>query len=138
MTEKVVSPKIYIWTCVALLVLLAVTRSIAYVNLGPCNLIVALAVSITKAIIIALFFMQIKGSSRLLHFGCGRWRDVAADPDLPHAQRLFYPRLGSVESLSVLAVVLSSFAELSSAPPLGLERNDARVARWWVLPRCSR
>ena len=33
----------------------------------PCNLIVALAVSITKAIIIALFFMQIKGSSRLLH-----------------------------------------------------------------------
>ncbi|PYL79755.1 MAG: hypothetical protein DMF21_11725 [Verrucomicrobia bacterium] len=67
MTEKVVSPKIYIWTCVALLVLLAVTWSIAYVNLGPCNLIVALAVSITKAIIIALFFMQIKGSSRLLH-----------------------------------------------------------------------
>ena len=33
----------------------------------PCNLIVALAVSTTKAIIIALFFMQIKGSSRLLH-----------------------------------------------------------------------
>jgi len=37
MTEKVVSPKIYIWTCVALLVLLAVTWSIAYVNLGPFN-----------------------------------------------------------------------------------------------------
>ena len=46
---------------------LAVTWSIAYVNLGPFNLIVALAVWITKAIIIALFFMQIKGSSRLLH-----------------------------------------------------------------------
>src|SRR5436305_10801746 len=79
-----------------------------------------------------------QGKQPAFAFGCGRWRDVAADPDLPHAQRLFYPRLGSVESLSVLAVVLSSFAELSSALPLGLERNDARVARWWALPRCCR
>jgi cytochrome c oxidase subunit IV len=60
MSEQVVNPKIYIWTCIALLVLLAVTWSIAYVNLGPFNLIVALAVSITKAIVIALFFMHIK------------------------------------------------------------------------------
>jgi cytochrome c oxidase subunit IV len=67
MSEQVVNPKIYIWTCIALLVLLAVTWSIADVNLGPFNLIVALAVSITKAIVIALFFMHIKGSSRLLH-----------------------------------------------------------------------
>jgi cytochrome c oxidase subunit 4 len=37
------------------------------VNLGPFNLIVALVVSITKAIVIAPFFMHIKGSSRLLH-----------------------------------------------------------------------
>jgi cytochrome c oxidase subunit IV len=66
MSEQVVNPKIYIWTCIALLVLLAVTWSIAYVNLGPFNLIVALAVSITKAIVIALFFMHIRGSSRLL------------------------------------------------------------------------
>jgi cytochrome c oxidase subunit IV len=44
-----------------------VTWSIAYVNLGPFNLIMALAVSITKAIVIALFFMHIKGSSRVLH-----------------------------------------------------------------------
>jgi cytochrome c oxidase subunit IV len=67
MSEEVVNPKVYIWTCIALLILLAVTWSIAYVNLGPFNLIVALGVSITKAIVIALFFMHIKGSSRLLH-----------------------------------------------------------------------
>src|SRR5438876_12360959 len=79
-----------------------------------------------------------QGKQPAFAFGCGRWRDVAADPDLPHAQRLFYPRLGSVESLSVLAFVLSSFAELSSARPLGLERNDARVARSWVPRPCSR
>jgi cytochrome c oxidase subunit IV len=67
MGEQVVNPQIYIWTCIALLVLLAVTCSIAYVNLGPFNLIAALAVSITKAMVMALFFMHIKGSSRLLH-----------------------------------------------------------------------
>jgi cytochrome c oxidase subunit IV len=65
--EEVVPPKVYVRTCIALLVLLAVTWSIAYMNLGPFNLIVALAVSIAKAIVIALFFMHIKGSSRILH-----------------------------------------------------------------------
>jgi cytochrome c oxidase subunit IV len=65
--EKVVEPKVYVWTCIALLALLASTWMIAYVDLGPFNLIVALAVAITKAMVIALFFMHIKGSSRLLH-----------------------------------------------------------------------
>jgi cytochrome c oxidase subunit 4 len=65
--EEIVQPKIYIRTCVALLVLLAVTWSVAYVDLGPFNLIVVLAVAMTKAILIALFFMHVKGSSRLLH-----------------------------------------------------------------------
>ena len=65
--EKVVQPKIYVRTCVVLLALLALTWAIAYVDLGPFNLIVALAAAITKAIVIALFFMHIKGSSRLLH-----------------------------------------------------------------------
>ena len=66
--EKVVPPKVYVRTCIVLLALLALTWTIAYVDLGPFNLIVALAVAIAKAIVIALFFMNIKGSSRLLHF----------------------------------------------------------------------
>jgi len=65
--EKAVDPKIYVRTCAALLALLAVTWLIAYVDLGPFNLIVALGVAIAKAIVIALFFMHIKGSSRLLY-----------------------------------------------------------------------
>jgi cytochrome c oxidase subunit IV len=65
--EQVVQPKIYMRTCIALLALLALTWMIAYVDLGPFNLIVALAVAIAKAIVIALFFMHIKGSSHLLH-----------------------------------------------------------------------
>jgi cytochrome c oxidase subunit IV len=65
--EEVVQPKVYVRTCIALLALLALTWAIAYVDLGPFNLIVALAIAITKAVIIALFFMHIKGSSRVLH-----------------------------------------------------------------------
>jgi len=65
--EKVVDPKIYFRTAIVLLVLLAATWMIAYIDLGPFNLIAALAIAITKAIVIALFFMNIKGSSRLLH-----------------------------------------------------------------------
>jgi cytochrome c oxidase subunit 4 len=64
--EKVVQPKVYVRTCIALLALLALTWVIAYVDLGPFNLIAALAVAIIKAIVIALFFMHIRGSSRLL------------------------------------------------------------------------
>ena len=65
--KTVVDPKIYFRTCAALIALLAVTWAIAYIDLGLFNLIAALAVAITKAIVIALFFMHIKGSSRLLH-----------------------------------------------------------------------
>jgi cytochrome c oxidase subunit IV len=65
--EEIVQPKVYVRTCVALLALLTLTWGIAYVDLGPFNLIVALAIAIAKAIVIALFFMHIKGSSRLLH-----------------------------------------------------------------------
>src|SRR5205809_8110370 len=64
--EEVTEPKVYFRTCIVLLSLLPLTWAIAYVDLGPFNLIVALAVAIAKAIVIALFFMYIKSSSRLL------------------------------------------------------------------------
>jgi cytochrome c oxidase subunit IV len=59
--------KIYWRTCAALMLLLAVTWAIGYINLGMFNVIIALAIAIVKALLVALFFMHIKGSSRLLH-----------------------------------------------------------------------
>ncbi len=47
--------------------LLTLTWSVGYIDLGSFNLVVALAISICKASLVALFFMHIKGSSRLLH-----------------------------------------------------------------------
>jgi cytochrome c oxidase subunit 4 len=58
------------------MVLLATTWSIGYINLGSFNLVVALAIALAKMILIALFFMHIKGSSRLLHLAAitgGLW-----------------------------------------------------------------
>ncbi|HEY4272984.1 MAG TPA: cytochrome C oxidase subunit IV family protein [Candidatus Udaeobacter sp.] len=60
-------PKLYWKTCGALMLLLASTWGIGYIDLGLFNLIVALAIAITKALLVALIFMHIKGSSRLLH-----------------------------------------------------------------------
>jgi cytochrome c oxidase subunit 4 len=67
MESTTYQPKVYWKTCAALMLLLALTWSVGYINLGLFNLIVALTISITKALIVALFFMHIKGSSRLLH-----------------------------------------------------------------------
>lgn len=61
------SPAVYWKTFAALIVLLAVTWSIAYVDLGSFNLIVALSIAIAKALLVVMFFMHIKGSNRLLH-----------------------------------------------------------------------
>src|SRR5207248_3027754 len=65
--KEIVDPKVYLKTCAALLGLLALTWLSAWVNLGAFNLIIALTIAIAKAILIALFFMHLKSSSRLLH-----------------------------------------------------------------------
>jgi len=59
-------PKIYWRTCAALMLLLALTWTIGYIDLGMFNVTIALAIAIIKALLVALFFMHIKGSSRLL------------------------------------------------------------------------
>ena len=61
------SASVYWKTFGGLLLLLALTWSVGYVDLGPLNLIVALAVAMAKAILVVLLFMHIRGSNRLLH-----------------------------------------------------------------------
>ena len=61
----VVSPKVYFAVAAALMVLLVLTYAVAQVDLGPFNIVVALAIAFTKAILVVLFFMEIKWSSRL-------------------------------------------------------------------------
>ncbi len=61
------SPKLYWTNCLGLMGLLALTWGLGYVNFGYFNLVIALTISFAKTILIVLFFMHIKGSSRLLH-----------------------------------------------------------------------
>ncbi len=49
----------------ALMVLTALTVGAAFTNLGVLNFPVALAIAITKATLVVLFFMHVKYSSRL-------------------------------------------------------------------------
>ncbi len=65
--ENVSLPRTYWTNCAWLMGLLALTCGIGYINLGVFNLVVAFAIAVVKMILIALFFMHIKGSSRLLH-----------------------------------------------------------------------
>ena len=50
----------------ALLVLTGVTIAVAYVDLGPFNIYVALAIAIFKASLVVLYFMHVKYSSKLV------------------------------------------------------------------------
>ena len=51
---------------VVLLLLTAVTVLVSYVDLGLWNAVVALLIASVKASLVALFFMHLKGESRLV------------------------------------------------------------------------
>ena len=65
MAEHIVPRKIYFAVFAALLVLTLVTVGVAKMDLGRWNVIVALAVAVTKAMLVTLYFMHIKYSKRL-------------------------------------------------------------------------
>ena len=71
MSEYIVPPRTYFATWAALLLLLVATIVLAYLPLGPVNIVVATAIAFTKAILIVLFFMQVKYKKRItLVFVC--------------------------------------------------------------------
>jgi cytochrome c oxidase subunit 4 len=65
MREHIVSPKIYYAIFVALTVLTVVTWSVAQIDLGQMNAVVALTIAVIKATLVVLYFMHVRYSSRL-------------------------------------------------------------------------
>jgi cytochrome c oxidase subunit 4 len=57
--------RLYYGIFAALMVLTAVTVGVAFVDLGALNDVVALAIAVTKAVLVILFFMHVRYSSRL-------------------------------------------------------------------------
>lgn len=69
-----VAPKSsYIVVFLALMVGTAITVGVTYVDLGAFNLTVALAIAVTKAMLVILYFMHLKYSPKLIKvtFGAG-------------------------------------------------------------------
>ena len=71
MSLHVISPKTYVWIFLALMVGTALTVAAAFVDLGAMtgfsalNDVVMLAIAVTKAVLVILFFMHVRYSGRL-------------------------------------------------------------------------
>jgi len=57
--------KIYITIATLLLILTVVTVAISFINLGPYNVTVALAIASVKALLVAFFFMHLFYDNKL-------------------------------------------------------------------------
>ena len=67
----IVSPVVYIIIFFALLVGTALTIGASYIEMGPWNPIVAIAIAVTKATLVVLFFMHVKYSPKLTKLTVG-------------------------------------------------------------------
>jgi len=65
MAKTADSPLVYLIVYVALLILLASTVAVAYFDLGPFNIILALLIAGLKATLIITYFMHVHNSSAL-------------------------------------------------------------------------
>ncbi len=66
MQQHVVPQKVYLLVFATLICLTLITVDVAFYNLGILNLYVALAIAVTKATIIVLYFMHVKFGPRLI------------------------------------------------------------------------
>jgi cytochrome c oxidase subunit 4 len=64
-------PAFYFKVTAALMLLLAATVTIAFLNLGPFNTVAAMLVSVAKASLILAFFMHLRRSHPLLKVFAG-------------------------------------------------------------------
>ena len=65
MSSHVVPLRTYYLIFLTLMVCTAITVAVAFVDLGPLNIIVAMAIAVLKATLVVLFFMHVKYSTRL-------------------------------------------------------------------------
>ena len=66
MSEGHLAPKgLYYTIFIALLAGTAITVAVAFVDLGPMNNVVMLAIASAKALLVILFFMHVRWSTRL-------------------------------------------------------------------------
>jgi cytochrome c oxidase subunit 4 len=65
MSEHVDSVKTYAAVWIALLILTGLTTGVAYIDLHVFSVAVALAIAVVKMLLVALFFMHVRHSTKL-------------------------------------------------------------------------
>jgi cytochrome c oxidase subunit IV len=65
MSSTLVPRSTYFAVFAALMVLTATTVGVSFLDLGPFNTVVALAIAVSKMMLVMLFFMHLRSSSRL-------------------------------------------------------------------------
>ena len=69
--HHIVGPKVSLLILTALMVLTATTTGVAALDMGIFNPIIALAIGCLKAVLVILFFMHIRYSSRVMMLTVG-------------------------------------------------------------------
>lgn len=69
--HHIVGPKTYGLILAALMVLTATTTGAAYIEMGVFNPIVAIGIACLKAVLVILFFMHIRYSSKVMMLTVG-------------------------------------------------------------------
>jgi cytochrome c oxidase subunit 4 len=65
MTEHVDSVRTYIVVFAGLIALTILTTAVAFVDFGPFSVVIALVIAVCKMLLVALFFMHLRHSTRL-------------------------------------------------------------------------
>ena len=65
MTQHVVPRQVYYRIFAGLLALTLLTVGVAYIDLGPLNIAIALGIAMCKALLVMLFFMHLRYSTHL-------------------------------------------------------------------------
>jgi cytochrome c oxidase subunit 4 len=65
MSVHVSSVRLYVAVFLALMAFTALTIWAAFIDLGPLNNLVALGIAVTKAVLVILYFMHVRTSTRL-------------------------------------------------------------------------
>ncbi len=65
MSEHIDSVKTYVLVFAALICATLATTAVAFVDLGPFSVVVALAIAVCKMLLVALFFMHVRHSTKL-------------------------------------------------------------------------
>jgi cytochrome c oxidase subunit IV len=64
--HHIVGPKVYVTILLVLMILTGVTTGVAFIDLGIFNPMIAVGIACIKAVLVILFFMHIRYSSRLM------------------------------------------------------------------------